>query len=105
MFKSFSDLVKLLRKDSGSLLANRYEVMTQIGRGAMGQVYKAIDKQSGDTTVAIKFIGKALLKQNLLASFETEAKVSALLGEQSNHIVKVKDYGFMADKTPFYVME
>ncbi len=41
----------------------------------------------------------------MLARFESEAKISALLGEQSNHIVKVKDYGFMDDKTPFYVME
>ncbi len=55
MFKSLSDLARILGKDSGELLANRYQIVIQIGRGAMGQVYKAIDKQSGDTVVAIKF--------------------------------------------------
>ena len=104
MFKQLSDLVKLLGKESNSLLANRYQVMNQLGQGAMGQVYKAIDTQSGDT-VAIKFLSQALLNTKMFNRFENEAKISALLGEQSEHIVKVKDYGLMDKKIPFYVME
>jgi serine/threonine-protein kinase len=105
MLKSLSDLVKSFGKDSNALLANRYEIINQVGRGAMGQVYKAIDKQSADITVAIKFLSQALIKEQMLKRFETEAKISALLGEQSNHIVKVKDYGLIDNKTPYYVME
>ena len=104
MFKPLSDLVKVLAKNTQSLLANRYQVMTQLGQGAMGQVYKAIDQQTGDT-VAIKFLSQALMNKAMLDRFENEAKISALLGEQSNHIVKVKDYGLMNNKTPYYVME
>ena len=105
MFKSLSDLVKLFGKDSDKLLANRYQVVNQIGRGAMGEVYKAIDKQSGNNIVAIKFLSQALSKERMVRRFEKEAKISALLGEQSNHIVKVKDYGLIDHKTPYYVME
>lgn len=105
MFKPFSDLVKSFGKDSDNLLANRYQLINQIGKGAMGQVFKAIDKSSGDNIVAIKFLSQALLDEKMRQRFETEAKISALLGEQSNHIVKVKDYGLGNDQVPFYVME
>ncbi|MBL1210805.1 serine/threonine-protein kinase [Geminocystis sp. GBBB08] len=105
MFKPLSDLVKSFGKDSDDLLANRYQLISQIGRGAMGQVFKAMDKSSGDTIVAIKFLSQALLDEKMRHRFETEAKISALLGEQSNHIVKVKDYGLGNDQVPFYVME
>jgi serine/threonine-protein kinase len=104
MFKSLSDLVKSFGKGSNTLLANRYHVLNQLGRGAMGQVYKAIDSQSGDT-VAVKFLSQELLNAEMLERFESEAKISALLGEQSKHIVKVRDYGLMDNKIPFYVME
>ncbi|MGI0483646.1 serine/threonine protein kinase [Geminocystis sp. CENA526] len=105
MFKPLSDLVKSFGNESGNLLANRYQLVHQIGKGAMGQVYKAIDKSSGDTIVAIKFLSQALLDEKMRSRFETEAKISALLGEQSQHIVKVKDYGIGNDQVPFYVME
>lgn len=105
MFKPLSDLVKSFDNESGNLLANRYQLVHQIGRGAMGQVYKALDKSSGDTIVAIKFLSQALLDDKMKSRFETEAKISALLGEQSQHIVKVKDYGIGNDQVPFYVME
>ncbi|WP_373478798.1 serine/threonine-protein kinase [Geminocystis sp.] len=105
MFKPLSDLVKSFGKDSGNLLKNRYQLLNQVGRGSMGQVYKAIDKSSNNTTIAIKFLSQALLDERMRRRFETEAKISALLGEQSNHIVKVKDYGLDNNQVPFYVME
>ncbi len=105
MFKPYSDLLQTFGKESNQLLADRYQLITQVGRGAMGEVYKAIDKQSDNSVVAIKFLAQALLKEKMLRRFETEAKVSALLGEQSNHIVKVKDYGLINQQTPYYVME
>lgn len=105
MFKPLSDLLKSFGKDSGKLLANRYQLISQIGRGAMGQVYKAIDAQAGDTPVAIKFLSQALLDEKMRSRFENEAKISALLGEQSKHIVRVKDYGISENQIPFYVME
>ncbi len=37
--------------------------------------------------------------------FEREATISALLGEKSIHVVKVRDYGVDDKEVPFYVME
>jgi serine/threonine-protein kinase len=40
---------------SGHLVADRYRIVTQIGRGAMGEVYRADDLKL-DQTVALKFL-------------------------------------------------
>lgn len=105
MFKPFSNLVKSFGKDSDRLLANRYQIVYQIGQGAMGEVYKAVDKTNGDLAVAIKFLSQAIMDEKMYRRFEREAKISALLGEQSNHIVKVRDYGSEEHQIPYYVME
>lgn len=87
------------------LLANRYQLIELVGSGAMGQVYRAEDKLLGGVTVAVKFLSQALLNKKMRERFETEATISALVGEKSIHIVKVRDYGVDEKEIPFYVME
>ncbi|MDB9416262.1 serine/threonine-protein kinase [Microcystis aeruginosa] len=87
------------------LLANRYQLVELIGSGAMGQVYRAEDKLLGGVTVAVKFLSQTLLNKKMRERFEREATISALLGEKSIHIVKVRDYGVDEKEVPFYVME
>jgi serine/threonine-protein kinase len=87
------------------ILANRYQLIELVGSGAMGQVYRAEDKLLGGVTVAIKFLSQALLSQRMRERFEREATISALLGEKSIHIVRVRDYGVDEKEIPFYVME
>lgn len=89
----------------GRLLANRYQLAELVGEGAMGRVYRAKDTILGGVTVAIKFLSQALLNQNMRDRFEREATISALLGEKSIHVVRVKDYGIDENKISFYVME
>ena len=98
---------KIMSRDtnSGRLLANRYELCDMVGEGAMGKVYRARDTVLGGVTVAVKFLSQALLNDNMRERFEREATISALLGEKSIHVVRVKDYGVDEFNAPFYVME
>jgi len=91
--------------NNGRLLANRYQLCDMVGEGAMGRVYRAKDTILGGVTVAVKFLSHALLNNNMRERFEREATISALLGEKSIHVVRVKDYGVDENNSPFYVME
>lgn len=91
--------------NTGRLLANRYQLVELVGKGAMGRVYQARDMLLGGVTVAIKFLSQTLLNQKMRDRFEREATICALLGEKSIHIVRVRDYGVDETEIPFYVME
>ena len=73
----------------------RYEIVGELGRGAMGVVYKATDPVIG-RTVAVKTIrlsaeGTGLSRPELLARFQTEARAAGLLTHPN--IVVVFDAG------------
>jgi serine/threonine-protein kinase len=87
------------------ILGNRYQLVDLVGSGAMGQVYRAEDQVLGGVTVAVKFLSQTLLNEKMRSRFEREATISALLGEKSLHIIRVKDYGVDENGVPFYVME
>ena len=75
--------------------AGRYEIVGELGRGAMGVVYKAVDPVIG-RTVAVKTIrlseeGTGLTRPELLARFQTEARAAGLLTHPN--IVVVYDAG------------
>ncbi|MCY7276458.1 MAG: serine/threonine protein kinase [Phormidesmis sp. CAN_BIN44] len=90
---------------SESLLTNRYRLMELIGRGAMGQVYRAEDVLLGGVIVAVKFLAQTLLTPRMRDRFRSEARTSALLSTKSMHIIRVMDYGVNDEGVPFYVME
>lgn len=89
----------------GRLLMNRYQLLEIAGKGSMGQVYQAKDTLLGGVIVAVKFLSRAKMTQRVRDRFMREATVSALLGERSIHIIKVRDYGVDEEEMPFYVME
>ncbi|MBZ5526629.1 MAG: serine/threonine protein kinase [Acidobacteriia bacterium] len=73
----------------------RYEVLGELGRGAMGVVYKAKDPVIG-RTVAVKTIklsaeGSGLSSADLLQRFQTEAQAAGLLTHPN--IVVIHDAG------------
>ena len=75
--------------------AGRYEIVGELGRGAMGVVYKAVDPVIG-RTVAVKTIrlseeGTGLSRPELLSRFQTEARAAGLLTHPN--IVVVYDAG------------
>jgi eukaryotic-like serine/threonine-protein kinase len=75
--------------------AGRYEITGEVGRGAMGVVYRANDPFIG-RTVAVKTLqlseqGTGLTREELLNRFQTEARAAGLLTHPN--IVVVYDAG------------
>src|SRR5579863_2980664 len=86
--------------------AGRYEISGELGRGAMGVVYRATDPVIG-RTVAVKTLqlsaeGTGLTREELLARFQTEARAAGLLTHPN--IVVIFDAG-AEDDVFFITME
>ena len=85
-----------------TLLAGRYELRALLGRGGMGEVYEAVDRQL-DRTVAVKVLRPELAAdRRFLSRFRREARTSARLSHPD--IVAVHDIG-EDDGRAFIVME
>ena len=82
----------------------RYEILSELGQGAMGVVYKAIDPLI-ERTVAIKTI-KLDLSKDELASFEERFYREAKSAGRLNHpnIVTIYDVG-KSDDSAYMAME
>jgi|SRR6185436_1233025 serine/threonine-protein kinase len=82
----------------------RYEIMSELGQGAMGTVYKARDPML-DRIVAIKTINLTLPKEELAeyeARFYQEAKAAG--GLSHRNIVTIHDIG-RSDRVAYMAME
>jgi serine/threonine protein kinase len=85
------------------LVVSRYRVLSEIGRGAMGTVYKAEDIQDAGRLVALKFLAKQFVRDGeALARFAREAQAAASL--QHPNICAVFESGIWQDR-PFIAME
>lgn len=93
--------------DTGALLAHRYEVIRELGRGGMGVVYLCKDVVSSER-VALKRLrtpeeskGQVRAEENWW--FHQEARAVASLDHPA--IVRARDFGSLADGTPYLVMD
>jgi len=60
----------------GTIFANRYEIIEELGKGGMGRVYRAFDKQL-EEEVAIKFLKPEIASDNKnLDRFKNEIKLA-----------------------------
>ncbi len=83
------------------VIAGRYRLVYELGRGGMGTVWQAQDDRL-NRSVAVKLMARRLLMDKTAVDrFEREAKAVARL--LSPHIVQIYDYG--VDPQPFMVME
>ena len=79
-----------------------YEILSAIGAGGMGEVYKARDTRL-DRSVAVKVLPEHIAKrEDLRARFEREARAVASLNHP--HICVLHDIGSQ-DGTSYMVME
>lgn len=90
----------------GTVLAQRYEVVRELGRGGMGVVYLCKDVVTGDR-VALKRLRSPEKGGSRAAEeswwFHQEARAVSLLDHPA--IVRARDFGQLADGSPFFVMD
>jgi len=86
----------------GKIIDNRYEIISLIGVGGMSNVYKAVDKQSGQE-VAVKFLKEEFFEnEELVRRFKNESKAISLLNHEC--IIKVLDFN-ITDSEKYLVVE
>ncbi len=86
----------------GRVIAGRYRLVSQLGQGGMGSVWRA-DHMSLSSPVAIKLIDPEIASRpEMLERFQREAQSSAAL--RSPHVVQILDYG-VDEGVPFIAME
>lgn len=89
---------------AGDFLADRYEVLSVLGEGGMGIVYRCHDHGTGDA-VAVKrvIVPDGAIANEYVMWFYKEARALAALDHPS--IVKARDFGQLMDGSPFLVMD
>jgi predicted Ser/Thr protein kinase len=86
----------------GTLIAGRYRIIGLLGRGGMGEVYRATDLALGQS-VALKFLPEeAAQNQRLLERFHGEVRIARQVSHPN--VCRVYDIG-QAEGMPFISME
>src|SRR6266849_9746874 len=80
---------------------SHYRILEELGKGAMGIVYAAVDTHLG-RRVAVKFL-TITSDQHYRARFLREARSVSLLSHPN--IATIFDYGETRDSQPYIVME
>ena len=78
-----------------------YRIVSEVGRGAMGVVFLAIDEQL-QRKVALKVIHASLLSDRLRELFKNEARAMALVNDP--HVLTIHAFG-EHESVPYFVME
>jgi eukaryotic-like serine/threonine-protein kinase len=89
----------------GAVIAGKYRLVGQLGKGAMGEVWRAEHTTLG-ASVAVKLIDVDLLgpgnNSDVVQRFFREAKAAAAL--RSPHVVQILDHGYDG-RIPYIAME
>ena len=79
-----------------------YEILTLLGAGGMGEVYRARDSQL-HRDVAVKVLSNLSSDPDRLRRFEQEARAAGVLNHPN--VTAVFDIGSAADGSPYVVQE
>jgi len=96
-------LVELGVWSEGAVVRGKYRILSKVGQGGMGSVYKALHLRFGEIR-ALKVIGQELASDaTFVKRFEHEAVITRKL--QHPNAVRVDDIDEAEDGRPFIVME
>src|SRR5689334_17216567 len=86
----------------GTLLVERYRIIQLLGRGGMGEVYRATDVKLGQA-VALKFLPESTASDpDMLARFNNEVRIARQVSHPN--VCRVYDIGEMQGQ-PYLSME
>ena len=80
-----------------------YRVLERIGRGGMGEVFKAERREPVHQIVAVKVVKQGMATQEVLARFQLERRALAAMNHGA--VAKVFDAGATDKGEPYFVME
>lgn len=87
-----------------SVLKGRYRILSLLGQGGMGAVYKAEDTQLGDRVVAVKEMGQSGLSPQELVETAEAFKREALLLAKLFHRHLPRIYEHFAEGGRWYLV-
>ena len=87
----------------GSIIGERYRVVSRIGVGGMGAVYEAVDERLHRRVAVKVMLGSRFGIPDALRRFHREARAIARLNHAN--IISVFDYGVLPAQGAFLVME
>lgn len=89
---------------SRSTIANRYEILEELGKGGMGVVYRVADPLNPDRSVALKRIRHKHIQSELIGRFKAEFR--ALTSLQHPNVAAAFDFeSFPGSEDYFFTME
>jgi len=92
----------VLELSIGSTFAGRYQIIEELGRGGMGNVYKALDKELGEK-VALKLLKPEIASDDrMIERFRNELKFARKITHKN--VCRMFDLS-KTEKTPYITME
>ncbi len=88
---------------SGTVIADKYKLLEELGRGGMGSVFRAEQVSPIRREVALKIIKLGMDTARVVARFEAERQALAVMDHPN--IATVYDAGATDKGRPFFVME
>lgn len=88
----------------GELIAERYELVRNLGAGGMGAVYQVIDRTLDNEVIALKLLYPHLIQDGVIfARFRNEVLIARRLAHPN--IIRIYDFGRDRDSSAFISME